>query len=420
MAGVGSTSLSLGRQAPKVYSRIWGTVACGAILGCLALTGIRFEWWMIIVACAAFVVARRPLRAVGLPVEVSLEPLVLAPITVISGPWIPILLILLVHGLRRSSSAEVRKVNVMVAIACASFSSVTAQTVLLLWGSHEARWIVAALAAFSTGMVINLLALQSYDRAWKNRLRPMPYDAWMGQTGIASAVGVIGVSVSTHWFAVGRPGLGAVFLLCLLPIRPFLKAALRGNRAHQQSVRMMTDMLQWSHPYTEGHVSRVATWAREVGHELGLPPHKVADLSTAAILHDIGKLTVSETVLDQPRKLTPSEFEHIKTHAANGGKLLSQLPGYERITNWIYAHHERPDGRGYPEGLSNDLIPLESKIIAVIDAFDAMTGGDEESEKRNYRQPKTDIEAIAELEKFSGSQFDPKVVEAFKAAWRRG
>ncbi len=419
MAGVGSTSLSLGRRAPILSTRIWTALGFVALAGCFFLAGVHLESWMAVLSCLAFVQARRPLRAVGIPVAASLDTLLLAPITVMSGPWIPIVIIVAAQCLRRSASEDVRKANILIGVASAAFATVGAQLVLLLWSPHESRWILATITAFSVGGVINILALQSFDRSWRKRVLSLSYDPWTSQTALASVVGLLVTSVATHLFATGYPVAGIGAMLGLLPIRPYLKAALRRNRSRNHAARLMSGMLEWSHPYTEGHVKRVANWATEVGYELGLPPHHVDDLKFAAILHDVGKVTVNEAVLDAPRKLTDEEFEHIKIHSANGATLLADLPGFERIQEWILAHHERLDGNGYPLGLSDDAIPLESKVIAVIDAFDAMTGGDKDDEKRNYRTPKSPEEAFAELDRCSGTQFDPTVVQAFRAVWRR-
>jgi len=135
----------------------------------------------------------------------------------------------------------------------------------------------------------------------------------------------------------------------------------------------------------------------------------------AAVLHDIGKIAVSESVLDKPGRLTTDEFEHVKLHAQLGAKILRPVGQFHEMAPWIRHHHERLDGTGYPDRLTDVEIPIESKIIAVVDAFDAMTGGENAAEKRTYREPKTHAEAVAELERCSGSQFDPGVVEAFKS-----
>jgi HD-GYP domain-containing protein (c-di-GMP phosphodiesterase class II) len=134
----------------------------------------------------------------------------------------------------------------------------------------------------------------------------------------------------------------------------------------------------------------------------------------AAILHDIGKIAIDEDILDLPRKLTEHEYEHVKLHAEYGGQILAEVESMREVSRWIRHHHERPDGRGYPEGLLDPEIPLESKIIAAVDAFDAMTGGMEGRDGRPFRKAMPVDEALDELERCAGSQFDARVVIAFR------
>ena len=204
--------------------------------------------------------------------------------------------------------------------------------------------------------------------------------------------------------------------------------AIQVHRAVRKSVdqhdletrQIYLGMLQRSHPYTQGHANRVAQMARNVGKELGLSSDRIHHLEMAAVLHDVGKITIDEEILDLPRKLTEREFEHVRDHAANGGDILAPLSGLEPLAHWIRCHHERADGKGYPSGLSDDHVPLESRIISVIDAFDAMIGGDSPEEKRSYRKPMTVEAALNELKRCAGTQFDSRVVAAFEASALRG
>jgi len=184
---------------------------------------------------------------------------------------------------------------------------------------------------------------------------------------------------------------------------------------YYETILALSLMLQRAHPYTHGHLERVARIAEQVALKLGLAAGRARMVREAAVLHDIGKIAVSESVLDKPGRLTTDEFEHVKLHAQLGAKILRPVGQFHEMAPWIRHHHERLDGTGYPDRLTDVEIPIESKIIAVVDAFDAMTGGENAAEKRTYREPKTHAEAVAELERCSGSQFDPGVVEAFKS-----
>jgi HD-GYP domain-containing protein (c-di-GMP phosphodiesterase class II) len=146
--------------------------------------------------------------------------------------------------------------------------------------------------------------------------------------------------------------------------------------------------------------------------EFELSPSHVERVRLAGVLHDIGKIGVSDAVLSKPGPLSADEWVEMKTHPEIAARLLSR-PEYEDLRGWILAHHERPDGCGYPFGLGHGEIPLEASILAVADAYEAMTAD------RAYRPALGETAARAELEEGAGSQFDPEVVEAFLRALDR-
>ncbi len=158
-------------------------------------------------------------------------------------------------------------------------------------------------------------------------------------------------------------------------------------------------------PYTRHHSAEVSTWATKIAFQIGLSPAEIEDIKSAGIVHDVGKIHVPGHVLDKPSLLTAKEFEVMKTHAAWGAKILEPLkvPAIERIVRY---HHEALDGQGYPEGLKGDKIPFGARIITVADAYQAMTRG------RSYRTPRPVPDALAELRRCRGTQFDPTVVDA--------
>ena len=218
---------------------------------------------------------------------------------------------------------------------------------------------------------------------------------------------------------VNTSGLGIWSLLPLAVVPLWsLRTALvyrrRRNEQFEDTVHALLRMLQHAHPYTEGHVDRVGKTAEQVGLKLGLPRTRARALRTAALLHDIGKLAVDEQILDKPAKLTPQEIAHIRRHSEAGAAILTPVKELREMAPRIRHHHERPDGSGYPMGLAGEEIPLESRVIAVLDAYDAMTGGEDGSEKRSYRESISPKAALEELERCSGTQFDGKVVKAFR------
>jgi polar amino acid transport system substrate-binding protein len=159
--------------------------------------------------------------------------------------------------------------------------------------------------------------------------------------------------------------------------------------------------------YTRGHSERVALYATQIAEKMGLDKETIRKIYWASLVHDIGKLNIPPEILNKPSKLTKEEYEIIKQHPIKGYQILKELEGLSNIAEIVKYHHERWDGKGYPEGLKGEEIPLEARIIAVADSYDAMTT------ERPYRKALTKEEAIKELLKNAGTQFDPKVVEVF-------
>jgi len=158
--------------------------------------------------------------------------------------------------------------------------------------------------------------------------------------------------------------------------------------------------------YTRGHSERVAYYSKRIAEEMGLPKEEVERIYTAALLHDIGKIGIPDSILLKPSKLTDKEYEIIKLHPILSYEILRHLDFLEGAIDGIKYHHERWDGSGYPEGLKGKNIPLSARIIAVADSFDAMTSD------RIYRRGMSREEAIKELRRLSGEKYDPEVVES--------
>lgn len=228
---------------------------------------------------------------------------------------------------------------------------------------------------------------------------------------VAILVGLL-VRIDCAHFAV-------LTILPLAAVRFAIKSQARMYEQYYETISALSIMLQRVHPYTLGHLRRVASIAEDVALRLGLSGKRARLVHEAAILHDIGKIAINERVLDKPGRLTDEEFEHVRQHSAYGARILAPVEALRPIVPWIKHHHERPDGTGYPDRLLDGEIPIESKIIAVVDAYDAMTGGDGQ-DPRSYREPLGVGEALNELERCAGSQFDSKVVAAFKQVVLRG
>lgn len=157
----------------------------------------------------------------------------------------------------------------------------------------------------------------------------------------------------------------------------------------------------------EAHSHRVSELCESIGKALDFSDEKILELKAIGLLHDIGKIAIDGDILNKAGKLTEEEWKEIKRHPEIGYRLLSSVNEMSDIADYVLAHHEKWDGTGYPKGLKGEEIPLSARIIAIADAYDAMTS------ERSYRKPLTHSEAIEELKRCSGSQFDPKLVEVF-------
>lgn len=159
--------------------------------------------------------------------------------------------------------------------------------------------------------------------------------------------------------------------------------------------------------YTYGHSMRVAYFSLVTGRELGLSDEEMHELELSALFHDIGKIGTPDEVLNKPSRLTEEEFQIMKQHPEQSYEILKQYPLFEKVSMNARHHHERYDGRGYPSGMKGEEIPLFARVILIADTFDAMTS------TRVYRKGLEYSVAYAELEQFSGTQFDARCVQAF-------
>jgi putative nucleotidyltransferase with HDIG domain len=171
----------------------------------------------------------------------------------------------------------------------------------------------------------------------------------------------------------------------------------------------LSDALEHKDAYTAAHAREVEDLSERVGARLGLAGEELRTVRYAALLHDIGKIGIPSEILSKPSKLTDEEFELIKQHTVIGARMLERIPFFERVHPLVRSAHERWDGRGYPDGLAASEIPLGARIICACDAFHAMTSD------RPYRSAMPVTEAIAELNREAGRQFDPAVVDALVA-----
>ena len=186
---------------------------------------------------------------------------------------------------------------------------------------------------------------------------------------------------------------------------------LESNQRIQQlfvsMLKTLANTLEAKDHYTRGHSDRVASHAVLVADQLQLTAVDISQLELAGLLHDIGKIGVRESVLHKPGKLTDPEYEHIKGHSELGERILGPIEQFATILDYVRHHHERFDGRGYPDGLIGNDLSLGAKILGVCDAYDAMTSD------RPYRSPYSHEHACDEVRRCRGTQFDPTVADVF-------
>lgn len=184
---------------------------------------------------------------------------------------------------------------------------------------------------------------------------------------------------------------------------------------HRDAITLLATAIEAHEPFIHGHSRRVAYLAQAISRALGWEEERVATIEIGAFLHDLGKIVISDAILQKPGPLTEKEYNEVKRHPEVGAQLLTAGgPSFEATIPYALYHHERYDGCGYPYGLAGEDIPSQGRILAVADAFEAMISD------RSYRkrmEPELALEIIA---RSAGSQFDPKVVAAFLKAWETG
>ncbi len=178
------------------------------------------------------------------------------------------------------------------------------------------------------------------------------------------------------------------------------------------TIEALAETIEKRDPYTGGHTKRVMDYSLMIGGKLGLSKKEIENLKLSAILHDIGKIGIRDDVLLKKGRLLPEEAMEMNMHPKYGSEILSHIRQLKDVIPGMRGHHEKYDGSGYPDGLKGENIPLNARIIAVADAFDAMTTD------RPYRKALSQDEAINELKRGAGIQFDPVVVDAFIRALR--
>jgi putative nucleotidyltransferase with HDIG domain len=199
----------------------------------------------------------------------------------------------------------------------------------------------------------------------------------------------------------------ALLALPMVGVRQLYKAVFDLERVNEELLQLMVAAIEARDPYTSGHSQRVARYSRVIARLAGLGARKVEQIGTAALLHDVGKIHEEfAPILRKPGRLSDAEFAVMKTHSAKGATLVGKVTHFSDLVPIVRAHHEMWSGRGYPDGLAGDAIPLGARIITIADTLDAMTT------VRPYRPARSLDEVRQEIARMSGAQFDPRLSEA--------
>lgn len=197
-------------------------------------------------------------------------------------------------------------------------------------------------------------------------------------------------------------------------MRGLERAARENHELFISSIRALAAAIDAKDPYTRGHSERVCRYSIIIARHLDLPPEEIRDIRVSALLHDVGKIGIDDRILRKPAALTDEEFEVMKQHPEKGAAIMESIPQLARVIPGMKYHHEKWEGGGYPDGLRGEDIPMQARIVAVADTFDAMTT------TRPYQKAMELSYVISKIKSFAQTRFDPKVVDALVRAWQKG
>lgn len=224
---------------------------------------------------------------------------------------------------------------------------------------------------------------------------------------VREKVGSIDLSISLGWAIKVAAHEDVQEVLKRAETKMYKKKLFEGPSIRGNTIHAIITTLNEKNKREERHSHRVASLCRQFAAALNFSDQEIQEIESVGLLHDIGKIAIDEAILNKAGKLTDDEYEEMKRHPEIGYRILSTVNDMAEMAEVVLNHHERWDGKGYPRGLKGDRIPIQSRMIAIADTYDAITSD------RSYRQKRTDLQACEELRKNAGSQFDPQLVEPF-------
>lgn len=249
-------------------------------------------------------------------------------------------------------------------------------------------------------MVISLSQETKLTTVWRVNIKEM-IPSYLAEAPMGFIMAIVYVEV-------GIIGILLFFLPLLLARRSF-ELYTKMRKVYLDTIRALAAAIDAKDPYTKGHSERVADISVALAQELNLSDRDIESIEYTALLHDIGKIGIADNILGKNSSLTNKEFDKIKEHTVMGAKIIEPVDFLKNSYKAIYHHHEKYNGKGYPDGIKSEKIPILARIIAVADAYDAM------SSDRPYRKKLSHNKILRELEEQSGKQFDPEVVKAFNS-----
>lgn len=260
------------------------------------------------------------------------------------------------------------------------------------------------LNTFFMSKLMSILLTEKFVYIWKSNFFSMMLNVVL--------VGLLGIILA---FAYNSYGVGGIllFFIPLLLARYTFKLYIDMRKNYFDTMNVLVRAIEANDPYTSGHSLRVSAYSEAIAKQLGLPQGKIDVIKSAALLHDIGKIGIDKNILNKTGKLEKEEFETIKSHPEIGASIIADLSYLANISDIIRHHHERNDGKGYPDGLSYTSIPLETSILTIADSFDAMTTN------RPYKQSLSLEDALNEIKINAGTQFNPDIADDAIIALRK-
>ena len=425
------------KAAPSIKNYLIGTYLVGGLLTVFALgvAGNVFSLqWALLTAASVLVATITVNVSLRMPGSALISMgdvlTILALINFGPGPalityWVQMLSGSITAGIRLHGKGIFRKTD----LTKLSFNF--AQCAISIWGMYSA-WIIALNLTFSdpvvrliglagiamTWLLINTGTLsvaiarsseQSFWAVWKDGIGVCVLNFF----GSAAAAGLILMFYERSFFVflLALPIAAVLYQLYSFYVDKYEKARehiAELNKLYLQTVEVLATAVDAKDRYTHGHIRRVQTYAVELAKRMGIvDEQEIMAIRSGALLHDIGKIAIPEYILNKPTVLTESEFEKMKSHPAVGAAMLKGIEFPFPVEPLVKSHHERWDGKGYPEGLKAEEIPLSARILSLVDCYDAVTTD------RPYRAPMARQEVIEFFGRESGRAYDPAVVKAF-------